>query len=424
MWRILALVLLLSLAVRLVLILQMGNRYYFADTLEYQSAAQSLLAGHGPGKAFPRAPVYPAFMALGFRLFGGTYIGVRLLQLVLGMGLIALCSWFALRIGRPDHALLTALFAAAAPSLVFTTGMLYPTVLYSVLLLGITFVARELDQRPGIPGGVLLGVLIALAFMTDQIVIAPILAILLWLAWGLRRHGARLALAIGVALAVAGLVVTPIVRYYEHAYGRAPIFMEKAQTTLWFVRSDPHVAGLRAVHDTTTHFVALSSRQFVAREWGLLRDQTVPYLMDYVSEFVHFFKPMPDRIFTQNVYTSGISKLIAGAYFIPVLLLGLIGLIAGAARARDRLLLVMVPLATAAAYSLFFTQMRYRIPVEPHLLILAALGCPQLLPRISALVTGTLDDAAPVPALDASGSAAGYTVGVPSPAHLDREARP
>jgi hypothetical protein len=424
MWRILALVLLLSLVVRLVLILQMGNRYYFADTLEYQNAAQSLLAGHGPGQAFPRAPVYPAFMALGFWLFGGTYIGVRLLQLALGMGLIGLASALALRIGRPSHALLTAWFAAAAPTLVFTTGMLYPTVLYSVLLLGITFVARELDQRPGILRGALLGVLIALAFMTDQIVIAPILAILAWLAWGCRRHGARLALAIVVALAVAGLVVTPIVRYYEHAYGRAPIFMEKAQTTLWFVRSDPHVAGLRAVHDSTSHFVALTSRQFVAREWGLLRDQTVPYLMDYISEFVHFFKPMPDRIFTQNVYTSGLSKLLAGAYFIPVLLLALIGLIAGAARARDRLLLVLVPLATAAIYSLFFTQMRYRIPVEPHLLILAALGGTRLLPRLSALVTGTLDETARVPALDAAGSAAGYTARVPSPAHLDREARP
>lgn len=404
MWRLFALVLILSFAVRLLLILQMGNRYYFADTLEYQNAAQSLLAGHGPGKAFPRAPVYPAFMAFGFWAFGGSYVGVRLMQLALGMALIALSSLLALRIGRPGHALLTALFAATAPTLVFTTGMLYPTVLYSVFLLGITFLARGLDLRPGLLRAAALGVLIALAFMTDQIVLAPILAILLWLAWGLRRHGARLALALAVTLGVAALVVTPIVRYYEHTYGRAPIFMEKAQTTLWFVRSDPNVAGLRAVHDTTSHFTALTSRQFVAREWGLVRHQPVAYLMDYVSEFVHFFKPMPDRIFTQNLYTGGVFKGVAGAYFIPVLLLAMIGLIAGAARARDRVLLALVPLSTAAVYSLFFTQMRYRIPVEPHLLILAALGSTRLLPRLSALV-------------------AGAGAGEPGVARLDSEAR-
>ena len=40
-----------------------------------------------------------------------------------------------------------------------------------------------------------------------------------------------------------------------------------------------------------------------------------------------------------------------------------------------------IVLATAAFYSLFFTQTRYRIPVEPQITLLAALGALRLIPR-------------------------------------------
>jgi hypothetical protein len=57
-----------------------------------------------------------------------------------------------------------------------------------------------------------------------------------------------------------------------------------------------------------------------------------------------------------------------------VLVLAVVGLLAGPASRRDRALLALVPLATAATYALFFTQTRYRVPVEPQITLLAGLG--------------------------------------------------
>ena len=45
-------------------------------------------------------------------------------------------------------------------------------------------------------------------------------------------------------------------------------------------------------------------------------------------------------------------------------------------------------LATAAFYSFFFTQTRYRIPVESHLVVLAALGIQRAFPRATAWLAG------------------------------------
>ena len=160
--------------------------------------------------------------------------------------------------------------------------------------------------------------------------------------------------------------------------------MEKAQVVLYYARTDPRLAGKRAVRDTTVLFHPLSTVQFVGREWRLLREQPLPYLSDYVWEFVHFFQPMPDRITTQNAYTSSGAKLVTALYFLPVLILGLVGLLLGAGSTRERRLLALVPISTAALYALFFTQTRYRIPTEPQMLVLAALGLIRLLPRFTA----------------------------------------
>ena len=391
--RLLAGLLAVAAVVRVLLILGMGPHYYFADTAEYESAARSLLAGHGTGPDFPRAPLYPAFMAMGFALFGaGNYIGVRLLQLVAGLLVVALSMRLGYRLGGRPGAVLAGAGAALAPTLVFTTAMLYPTVLYTLVLLAVTLVALDLDARPARLRSILLGLLIALLWMTDQVALAPIAAVLLWLLWGGRSPTPAPARAarpnrvgmVAIAVLTAMLLAAPVATMQQRTSGGSSIFMKKAQIVLYFARTDSALAETRAVRDTTVVFHPLTMLQFVGREWRLLREQPVPYVSDYVWEFVHFFQPMPDRIRTQNTYTSSGAKLVTALYFVPVLIFGIVGLLLGAAHLRGRRLLALVPISTAALYALFFTQTRYRIPTEPEMLVLAALGIARLFPRFTA----------------------------------------
>src|SRR6185369_14323264 len=162
----------------------------------------------------------------------------------------------------------------------------------------------------------------------------------------------------------------------------SPVFFAKAQYVLYEARHDSAVVEGHQVRDAAeAKFRPLPARQFVARELRLVREQPLAYLHDVGGEFLHFFSPLPDRLQTANVYTGRFARVLVTVYFLPVLVLAVIGAIAGIAARRDRWLLVAVPVATAALYAFFFTQMRYRVPTEPHLLLLAALGVRRLVRR-------------------------------------------
>jgi len=106
---------------------------------------------------------------------------------------------------------------------------------------------------------------------------------------------------------------------------------------------------------------------------------------------------------TRNQYSQSNVLLLGAIYFLPVLLFSIMGVLAGSGGWRSRLLLALIVLATAGFYSLFFTQTRYRIPVEPLMIVLAALGLQRLVPRLSAI----LGRVPPVPPAGAGGAAGG-----------------
>jgi 4-amino-4-deoxy-L-arabinose transferase-like glycosyltransferase len=368
-----------ALLLRVALIVFKGNRYYFGDTAEYASAAYAILGHGGLPSDFPRAPLYPAFMALGFLLGGaGNYVAVRALQTVLGLGVVALTIVLGRRIGSWERGRLAGLGAACAPTLIFTTTMLYPTTLYTLLLLGMVLIALRLDEHPGAGAAAGLGVTMGLAMLTDPIVAGPEAALLVWLLVPVRRWGARIVATTALAVVVAAAVVIPYEAWHRHALGSSGFFMAKAQYVLHVVRTDTSIAGGHAVRDTAKAFTPLGAGALVGREWRLLREQPRAYLGDYAREFAHFFSPWPDRLQTRNVFTGQGPRWLVALYVIPLLGLALVGLGSRAIAFRYRVLLLLLPVAVAATYALFFTQMRYRIPVEPLLLVLAGTGAERL----------------------------------------------
>lgn len=378
-----------ALLARIIMSIQMGPHYYFADTEEYDAAARSILAGHGPGADYPRGPLYPALMAAGYALFGvGNFQGVRVLQVVIGMGIVVLCIVLGWRVGGRATGVVAGAAAALAPSLVFTTGLLYPTSLYTLLLLSATLLASLIATRASFGFAALLGVVMALAWLTDQVVAVPLIGLFVWMLIAGRAHRWRMPAVLATAVVVAALILTPWTRYRDRTYHNADIFMAKAQAVIYFARHDTTDYGERAVRDTSSHYRTLNTGDFAKREWHLLTHQPVGYIGDWVHEFVHFFKPFPDRMTSRNEYTAEGPKVLATFYFLPLFLLAAVGVFSRRLRWRDKALLLTVVLSTDAVYSFFFTQTRYRIPIEPCVIVLAAVGVLVLLPRLGERVFG------------------------------------
>jgi hypothetical protein len=360
----------LGCALRAALILIKGGHSYFADTMEYDAAARALLAGHGWDATLPRAPAFPALLAVAYRLAGaGNFAAARWLQLPLCLTAIPLVAWLGARMRAPRAGELAALGVAVAPTLVYTGTMLYPSALYTVLLLAATLLARTLGEGGGVRPAALFGGVLGLLWLTDPIATLPALALA---AWAALARGRRLV-PVAVAIAVATLIVLPWMARPTGPRGSG--FVAKAQYVVWVARHQPAVVGGHRVQDPgDSVFTARPVGAFLAHELELVRRQPGAWAHDWVFEFVHFFAPMPDRIQTANVYTGRAARVIVAMCFLPVLLGALAGAFSRAIPARDRLLLAVLPLATAATYAFFFTQMRYRVPVEPQMLLLASLA--------------------------------------------------
>lgn len=93
----LSLIFLLALLLRLLVVgLGVGfdRELSFFDARDYDRHAMNFLAGKGltNGHAWAsRSPIYPLFLALLYRLFGHSYLAVRLVQSLLGASLVFLC---------------------------------------------------------------------------------------------------------------------------------------------------------------------------------------------------------------------------------------------------------------------------------------------------------------------------------------------
>lgn len=390
-------VLAVALLARLLLIVQMGPHYYFGDTAEYERVAHDLLTGHGFQADVPRAPLYPLFMALGFMLGGpGNYTVVRLLQMVFGMAIVVLCYALGRKVGGQAVGLISAAAAAVAPTLVFTTALLYPTVLRTLCVLVATLACVSMVRRPTAGSALALGLALAAGWYTNPafgIQGAALVAGVVVVAW--RRGGALRRSAAG-AIAIAAVLCAPTL--WIATTGRGEVFMAKAQYVLHIARSDPSFGPDRRVRiPTGTPFAPLAARAFVRHEWELIRTQPGAYAHDVADEFVHFFAPVPDRLQTSNTYTRPVVKAVAAIYFVPVLVFGLYGLWRGRARRSERVFLLLPILATAAFYALFFTQTRYRVSIEPLLIVAAGLGLQRAFPRALGFLAAADDASRPAP---------------------------
>ena len=120
----------------------------------------------------------------------------------------------------------------------------------------------------------------------------------------------------------------------------------------------------------------MQSKNFWDKISSVVLDNPRNFLKRYIGEFFHFwiFYPDPDRVITKNKYLSTFTKWVSIISFSPIFLFSIIGLFGSKRVLRHSILLVFIIISLVLAYSFFITQMRYRIPIEPYLIIFAGIG--------------------------------------------------
>lgn len=117
----------------------------------------------------------------------------------------------------------------------------------------------------------------------------------------------------------------------------------------------------------------------------ILENPVIFLTRHFLPEFVHFWSPLISGVENELRKPSRTLQWISLITLSPILLLSLIGL--WRVRKQTALAsLILIPLVTLSmGYSLFFTQTRYRIPVDGFLLLLAGLAIAACIPQLSAV---------------------------------------
>lgn len=369
--------------------------YFFSpDAQSYDTLAMHLLAGEGlwmedyrglngdrgiPVRSF-RPVMMPLYLAGVYRIAGHCYLAARCGLIVLSTASCILVYLLGRRLVGETGAWLAALGAAFYPKLVYYSTMLSTETLYIFfLLLSFVLLYRAAD-RMGWWNWVVAGVALALAILTRSVLAAFVPLTLVWLLVSLDSKWAALRNFVVLSLGVAGGMSPWVIRNYA-VHGQLVPMTTEGGFTLW-VTNNEDFDKTYAVKGGGSNYLppeGSKARRLLegAREveidkifyrlaWDYIREHPGAFVRTAGRKFLDFWRPYP-RPRAVGFWPA----LVAAAAFLPVLLLAAWAVVARRRHWRDLSLVYLLILYYTAVHMIFMSVTRYRMPLEPFMLILA-----------------------------------------------------
>ena len=372
-------ILLVSLTIRIAFVMTMDQEaFYFIDTSDYDHAATNLLKERSYGEEYERPPVYPVFLAAVYLVSYQNFVLVRLVQCGLGALICVLIVAIGTRLYGGQTGFCAGLIAAIYPMFIFISGLLYPTTLITLwLLLVVFFLVRGADDKP-LTNFSLAGLFMGLAILTKPVAIGLLILLISYFLFKKDSAGSKRLSAISLFICCTVLVTsTWVTRNYV------------VRGELSVIESNKRILDVLEVQNVDQEGQTLSSKTRFIR---LISQQRDEFLGRFVRELRNFwalypkrlntadpvkrdsYKKRDDRLQTNNPYLGNLKKYVSIVSFCPILLFGVVGFLFSLQKRKKVFLLVGPIFSFWVGYSFFYAKTRYRIPVEPFLIILSAWG--------------------------------------------------
>lgn len=379
-------------------------QYYFPlhDAFAFQSMGFNMLDEHcfcypSHMTTVARPPLWPMIIAGISLVFGRANIYDRLFLCCIGAGTCLFIYLFARDLFHKHIGLIAGLMASLYPALYIYDGWMYSESLYVFLLIAICYCVYRIQRSEGKSKRlwVICGVLIGLLTLTRANGIAVLGLVILWGVFFMWRRPRRKRVLIGIALTtvVAFAFILPwTYRNYlvTHEFvlaasgdGTVLLGAYNDQTLgagLWV---NPHIIAPQVFQpfptstcDASCEVVQESAEKEAAVQWIQSHLHDIPKLL--FLHFRNFWTPytfesdlpmerFPGQPASQIVLR--MSKTVPNAIF----LLAAIGLIVTLRKYWRKLLFAyLVVLATLGEALIYYGSSRFRAPVEPLLILLAA----------------------------------------------------
>jgi 4-amino-4-deoxy-L-arabinose transferase-like glycosyltransferase len=389
------------------------------DEVDYDRLARSLIDGRGyinprGEPTSSRPPLYPAFVAAGYALTGGTVQAVRFLQATLDLGTVALTYLIGRWLFGRGPGLLAALLISVNLGTVAATGRLLSETLFTFLLMATVAVTvrwlwamREGRVQAVVALGIGTGVLLGAGTLTKGVFLlytVPLIVLAAWTRWvhepasdwvpsapALRKTTVRAILVVPLTFA---LVLTPWTLRNYRVHGAFVPVATQIGLMLYASYNPPEgVFGLNPSDEVTAAAERLSepeaSAALVRAAVDTIHNSPGKALRLEALKVLYFWVPLDWEILP-----------FYGAFNPPYAFIAIWSLFYLALRWPRETSLPTWPAWLPILYFfgmalLFQGSPRYRLPVEPLLALFAAAGLVTLDRRVGrrtsvALAGGTM----------------------------------
>ncbi|MBN1504976.1 MAG: glycosyltransferase family 39 protein [Candidatus Eisenbacteria bacterium] len=386
--RLLTCAFLLGLVLRVGFALTVDETLHWPDSRWYFDTAEQISSGKGIGNSITRAPLYPYFLSLLF-LVSHRLLFVRVCESLLAALAVALVGVAGRRLFSDRVGLVAAFAAAVYPYFVYLPSAQVSdnlvTLLLLVSVLALVWGRERTSWRHAAVSGVFLG--LCMLARPSLVTVVPALA-----AWPVfcRGRGAGLALA-GKSLLVVAVSVLTVLPWTARNYAVTGHFVFVATgggRQFWYGNSA--YADARTTEnpefppELKARLLAQAdepSRERLLYQEGLrfVKENPGRALRLYASKLANLFQLYP------SVHTGGSigdrPPVRAAMAFVSAVLFGLslIGAaLVFAAGGRATILPLMI-VSYCLGSAVFLTVMRYRLPVDPYLILLASAALGRML---------------------------------------------
>lgn len=373
----------LSLVLRIGLALTVREGLHWPDSKWYFLAAESIHSTGSIGSAVTRAPLYPYFLAALFSV-SSRILFVRVCESVLASLLPVLLGLLGRRLFSEKVGLLAAFASAVYPYFVYLPSAQVSDNIVTVLLLASVLCLGWRKESVTVGLSIASGVFLGLCLLARPSMVMVVPGMLAWpLAWKRGRPARPLMRRVLLVFVVSLATVAPwTVRNYA-VTGHLVFVATGGGRQFWYGNS-PYATASTTENpeyppELKDRLLALPdepSRERLFYREGLkfVRENPGAAFRLYVMKLANLFQFFPSVHTTGSLADRpGVRPLMGLASFVLFALA-----IAGAVMvlaARDRpTLLPLVVVSYCLGSAVFLTVMRYRLPVDPYIILLAALA--------------------------------------------------
>ncbi|UCB56950.1 MAG: glycosyltransferase family 39 protein [Candidatus Omnitrophota bacterium] len=351
-----------------------------SDAIGYDDWAVNILEGRGfidgQGQATSwKEPSYPFFLASVYYFFGHNYKAVRVIQAILGALICVAIFFIAGRTFDIKTGFIAALIACFNPSLIKISEYLLTENLFTFLLIAAIFFLLKQMQEQDYKNLIFLGFALGIATLTRSAIILFPLFILLFTGKRLVSRNPDTKIYISSVLILVFsfiLTVSPwTLRNWWVHHKFVPVVSRMGLGIYSsFVPKDGKFFGFDASDETTQKSELIHSEversSFLVKETlKYIKDNPLQVLKVEILKILYFWSPFDWEIVGYGVYN------FMYGFVLPFFILGVFTTF----KRFKELLPVYLPIVYTFLISLItYGSPRFRLPVEPYIIIIGASG--------------------------------------------------